>query len=542
MSEPPKQTATRKPRVALVLGGGGARGYAHIGVVQVLEEADVEVVAIAGSSMGALVGGLFAAGKLQEFTDWSLGLNRFKVLRLFDVSLSSPGTIRGERVFGVISEMLEDRVIEDLLIDYTAVAVDLLAYRELWFREGPLDIAIRASSAMPSLFAPVALNGRLVGGGVLNPVPVVATGGSSADCTIAVSLYGRARDRRWNRQPRAEDWSDKLGGPAGRWFDDHLHAAVRSRLRPKIEEPRADSETRSVDSAAEAQVENLRRIEVMETSLDAMRSALTRHRLAAYQPDYLISVPRNAARVLEFHQAEEMIKPGAPAGRGGPRRLDQPAMSVRLHRRPVGDEVPPRGGWRVYQALRIAFRWLRWWVRLDAQGLERLPSHGPVLVAANHDSWLDPLAIAEVMMWRGRAVRFLARSNLWRWPIVGWVLGSIRQIPIRRGARDTAALDGAVTALRRGEAVGIFPEGTYSRGQALRAHRGVARLAHRSPGVPIVLAAVAGGTELRRFPRRPRITVDFFYPAGGQPRPEEPDDELAERLLREIRARVPPTA
>lgn len=192
--------------------------------------------------------------------------------------------------------------------------------------------------------------------------------------------------------------------------------------------------------------------------------------------------------------------------------------------------------------MRIAFRWLRWWVRLDAQGLERLPSHGPVLVAANHDSWLDPLAIAEVMMWRGRAVRFLARSNLWRWPIVGWVLGSIRQIPIRRGARDTAALDGAVTALRRGEAVGIFPEGTYSRGQALRAHRGVARLAHRSPGVPIVLAAVAGGTELRRFPRRPRITVDFFYPAGGQPRPEEPDDELAERLLREIRARVPPTA
>lgn len=322
MSEPPKQTATRKPRVALVLGGGGARGYAHIGVVQVLEEADVEVVAIAGSSMGALVGGLFAAGKLQEFTDWSLGLNRFKVLRLFDVSLSSPGTIRGERVFGVISEMLEDRVIEDLLIDYTAVAVDLLAYRELWFREGPLDIAIRASSAMPSLFAPVALNGRLlVDGGVLNPVPVAATGGSSADCTIAVSLYGRAPGPAMeSTAPRAEeDWSDKLGGPAGRWFDDHLRAAVRSRLRPKIEEPRADSETRSVDSAAEAQVEDLRRIEVMETSLDAMRSALTRHRLAAYQPDYLISVPRNAARVLEFHQAEEMISLG--------RRLAEEALA-----------------------------------------------------------------------------------------------------------------------------------------------------------------------------------------------------------------------
>lgn len=201
----------------------------------------------------------------------------------------------------------------------------------------------------------------------------------------------------------------------------------------------------------------------------------------------------------------------------------------------------PRG-WRVYQTLRLALRWLRWWVRLEARGLETLPLQGPVLVVANHDSWLDPLAIAEVMLSRGRAVRFLARATLWRWPIVAPILDSTGQIPIHRGAGDVTALDAAVDALRRGEAIGIFPEGTYSRGQSLRAHRGVARLAQACPDVPVVLAAVRGGTDLTRFPRRPLMIVDFFLPVAGQPRPEETHRELAQRLLGEIRMRVPPAA
>jgi len=204
--------------------------------------------------------------------------------------------------------------------------------------------------------------------------------------------------------------------------------------------------------------------------------------------------------------------------------------------------APPRDGWRLYQALRLALRWLRWWVRLEARGLEALPRQGPVLVVSNHDSWLDPLAIAEVMMWRQRQVRFLARASLWKWRIAAAILDRIAQIPIRRGTGDAAALDAAVTALRRGEAVGIFPEGTFSRGRSLRARRGVARLAQACPEVPIVLAAVAGGTKLKRFPRRPRIIVELFLPAGGQAGAEEPPAELAQRLLDEIRVRVPPTA
>ncbi len=204
--------------------------------------------------------------------------------------------------------------------------------------------------------------------------------------------------------------------------------------------------------------------------------------------------------------------------------------------------APPRDGWKLYQALRLALRWLRWWVRLEARGLEALPRQGPVLVVSNHDSWLDPLAIAEVMMWRQRQVRFLARASLWKWRIAAAILDRIAQIPIRRGTGDAAALDAAVAALRGGEAVAIFPEGTFSRGRSLRARRGVARLAQACPEVPVVLAAVEGGTALTRFPRRPRVIVELFLPTGGQAGAEEPPAELAQRLLDEIRVRVPPTA
>lgn len=200
-----------------------------------------------------------------------------------------------------------------------------------------------------------------------------------------------------------------------------------------------------------------------------------------------------------------------------------------------------RRGWRLYQSVRLLLRPLRWWARLRVKGLENLPARGAALVVSNHDSWLDPLAIIEAMMWKERQLRFLAKHTLWKFRPLAWILDTADQIPIRRGEGDTEALEAAIGALGRGETIGIFPEGTLSRGTHLRPRRGVSRLCRACPGVPVVLVAVTGGTDLKRFPLRPRVTVEFFTPSGGPPRPDEDDQDLAQRLLDEIRGKAPRT-
>lgn len=208
--------------------------------------------------------------------------------------------------------------------------------------------------------------------------------------------------------------------------------------------------------------------------------------------------------------------------------------------RKTREMVAPQGGRELYQAVRGMLGWLKWWARLEVRGLDVVPAGGPVLVVSNHDSWLDPLALIETMMWKDRPLRFLAKDTLWKSRFLAAILDRAGQIPIRRGAGDDGALSAAVTALEHGEAVAIFPEGTISRGQELRARRGVSRLIRACPGVPVILAAVEGGNMVKKFPRRPRVIVEFFLPLGGQPRPEESLQELADRLIAEIREKVPP--
>ena len=140
-------------KVALVLGSGGARGYAHIGVIEELETRGYEITCVAGCSMGAVVGGIYAAGKLEEYREWIESLDYFDMLRLVDPSFSL-GAIRGEKIFGRIREMLGSVNIEDLPIPFTAVATDLTNQQEIWFQEGNLELAMRASAAIPSLFTP----------------------------------------------------------------------------------------------------------------------------------------------------------------------------------------------------------------------------------------------------------------------------------------------------------------------------------------------------------------------------------------------------
>lgn len=184
-------TGTSGRRVAVALGAGGARGYAHIGALQVLAERGYEVVALSGTSMGALVAGVTAAGKLEPYTEWSLRLTQREVLRLLDPTLTGGGAIRAERVIGKVAEILEGARIEDLAIPYTAVATDLGARREVWFQRGPVSTAIRASVAIPGVITPIVVNGRLlVDGGLMNPVPIEPTAAVASDWTFAVSLSG----------------------------------------------------------------------------------------------------------------------------------------------------------------------------------------------------------------------------------------------------------------------------------------------------------------------------------------------------------------
>jgi 1-acyl-sn-glycerol-3-phosphate acyltransferase len=183
---------------------------------------------------------------------------------------------------------------------------------------------------------------------------------------------------------------------------------------------------------------------------------------------------------------------------------------------------------------------LRWWCRLQVSGAEELRAPGPVLLVSNHDSSLDPLVLVDTGMRNGRTVRFLARDSLWHSRLLGLLLDGIGQIPVRRGDHDVRAIGSAVHPLRAGDVVGVFPEGRLSRGESLRAHTGVARLSKAVPEARVVLAAVSGGTELVRFPRRPNVIVELFAPQGGQPSPDENPAELARRLLDETRRRVPP--
>ena len=177
--------------ISLVLGSGGARGYAHIGVIEVLLAHGFDIRSIAGSSMGALVGGIYAAGQLESYRNWVLPLARMDVLRLLDLTLRGGGFIKGNRIIRVLREHVGDVLIEDLPISYTAVAVDLDAQREVWFSRGSLFDAIRASIAIPTVFRPHRYRGRLlVDGGLLNPLPVSPTLRDLTDFTIAVDVNG----------------------------------------------------------------------------------------------------------------------------------------------------------------------------------------------------------------------------------------------------------------------------------------------------------------------------------------------------------------
>jgi 1-acyl-sn-glycerol-3-phosphate acyltransferase len=192
--------------------------------------------------------------------------------------------------------------------------------------------------------------------------------------------------------------------------------------------------------------------------------------------------------------------------------------------------------YRVVMAVAAPF--VRWWGRLEVLGADTIPLNGPTLIVANHDSYWDPVVIGLAGL-HHRQIRALAKASLWNNPMVGRVLDGMGQIPIQRGRGDTQALDSAIRELRNGACIGVFPEGTTSRGVPTRAHSGAGWLALAVPETKIVCVRVTGTVDVIRFPKRPRIKVEFFEPAGGQPAPGESALAMMRRMTAEIRAGAP---
>nr|WP_256837080.1 patatin-like phospholipase family protein [Pseudomonas oleovorans] len=322
-------------KVALVLGSGGARGYAHIGVIEELQARGYEIGCIAGCSMGAVVGGIFAAGKLREYREWTESLDYLDVLRLLDVSFRL-GAIRGERVFGRIQEIVGDVDIENLGIPFTAVATDLTNQQEIWFQEGCLHQAMRASAAIPSLFTPVIQGKRmLVDGGLLNPLPIVPVVSSHCDLIIAVNLNATNQnhyqlpviERPAALKGRIDQLMTSLGSrlPSFRrksedetlllaeeqsLADDVSPAAAPSRKEDDEPAPKSASGSRVAEFSGPASL-----LELVNQSFEVMQTSLAQYKIAGYPPDILINVPKRACRFFEFYKAPELIMLGRQIAR-----------------------------------------------------------------------------------------------------------------------------------------------------------------------------------------------------------------------------------
>ncbi len=308
-------------RVSLVLGSGGARGLAHIGIIQWLEEQGYRIESISGCSMGALVGGVYAAGKLDRYREWVCALRRTDVLRFLDLAFHPDGLIKGDRIMDRLREMVGEHKIEQLPIAYTAVATDIERQREVWITKGPLFDAIRGSISVPTLFTPHRYMGlTLLDGGLLNPVPIAPTFRDLTDLTIAVNLNGDPEldgqaktpvpTSQIERGEETEDHEDAEGGQA----HDDLRGRILNFLDSIGNNLRSDDE-----EAGEIGL-----FELMSQSFETMQNAIAAMKLAAYAPDVLLEVPRDACEAHEFHRAGELIDIGYQIAERGIGQVTRP--------------------------------------------------------------------------------------------------------------------------------------------------------------------------------------------------------------------------
>jgi NTE family protein len=277
-------------------------------VIDELQSRGYEVVGVAGSSMGALVGGLFAAGSLDEFSQWATTLTGPAVLRLLDPSISAAGVLRAGKILDAVRELLGSVTIEELAIPYTAVTTDLIAGRSVWLQRGPLDEAIRASIAIPGVIAPHVVDGRLLAdGGILDPLPIAPIAAANADITVAVSVSGMDVSEGSEIRPARERLNRLRRSTTA--LLDRLNAGAEP-MYPVDESEGESVDDPLIDIVRDTPIPKLGGFAVMSRTIDIAQAALARHQMAAYPPDVLIEVPRTACRSLDFHRAAELIDLG----------------------------------------------------------------------------------------------------------------------------------------------------------------------------------------------------------------------------------------
>ncbi|MEA1988470.1 MAG: patatin-like phospholipase family protein [Pseudomonadota bacterium] len=297
MTQPNKPKIGAKT-VSLILGSGGARGLAHIGVIRWLEEHNYQINFISGSSMGALIGGVYATGKLDEFEKWFTQLSSTDILSLTDIAWDRSGLIKGDKLFSQLKTLIGNPEIESLPIGFTAVATDIEHEKEVWLQKGSLLEAIRASIALPMIFTPLHYHGlTLIDGGVLNPVPIAPTFNQTNDLTIAVNLGGKPK------KAKVQNQTPSIVQDEDSWLNNasELLESIIARFKDKNQ------------TAASF---NWNMYDISNKAFDSMQSSIAHQKLAAYPPDIILEIPRNACGMMEFTKIKEMIELGYQTAEG----------------------------------------------------------------------------------------------------------------------------------------------------------------------------------------------------------------------------------
>ena len=292
------QTSPNHNRIGLALGGGAARGWAHIGVIRALADAGIEPDIVCGTSIGALVGAAYVGGELDQLETWVRSLRLQTVVSFLDFSLNG-GLIKGEKLIEFFRSHFVDRDIHDLARPFGAVATDLRRGREVWLREGRVTDAVRASIALPGLFTPVQRDSSwLVDGGLVNPVPVSLCRAMDADLVIAVDLNSDLLGR--HLKPKAAKPPARHASDAPETLADTVMAQIEARMSRF-----------GFDNASGPEVPAM--LDVLASSINIMQVLITRSRLAGEPADVMVTPLLADLGLMEFHRADVGIAAGRRA-------------------------------------------------------------------------------------------------------------------------------------------------------------------------------------------------------------------------------------